>query len=226
MGKTIKNGLAIIVAMECEAESVLSSLGGAEEAEIGGRKVFFSSGGTSPRAVVVSGIGKTRAASATEFAILALGAKSVLNAGLCGGFGGNVEIGGVYEVDKAAEYDFDLSAFNGGRIAVKDGRQSPFVKLSTEGIFPARSLATGDRFTDADDDHDFISNTLGCSLRDMEGAAVAFTCETAGVECRALKCVSDVADARSMTGQYLENKRKCLDSLSRAVAPFLDRIGL
>ena len=216
MGTREFRDIVFVTAMECEAECVLAAFDDVREANVSGRRVRYGRAGGVECALIVSGIGKTLAAAAAEFAILALGAKTVLNVGLCGGFGGGVEIGGVYEVDKAAEYDFDISAFNGGLVGVKDGRSSPFVPLVSTGLFPARSLATGDRFNDSDADHRFIGETLGCSLRDMEGAAIAFVCEASGVECRAVKCVSDVADAESMTAQYLENKRLSLDALAAA----------
>ena len=207
----------IVAAMECEAASIESAMEQVEKRDVSGRVVRFGLAGGRPAAVLVSGIGKTNAAAATQFAISVLGAKRIFNAGLCGGFGDGVEKFGVYEVEGAAEYDFDLAAFNGGRIAVKDGRSSPFVRLGTKGVFPARLLATGDRFSDCRADDTLITETLGCSLRDMEGAAVAAVAEMNGVECRAVKCVSDVSGDESMTGAYLENRSRSLDALAAAL---------
>ena len=189
---------AYVIAMECEADCVRPFLRGDDM-------------------LVVSGIGKVNAAAAAQRAIDA-GADEIWNAGLCGGFGDDVELGGVYEVESAVEYDFDLADLNGTAIGVLDGRSSPYIPCSVRGGFAARRLATGDRFNDSEADHGLIRDTLGCSLRDMEGAAIAHVCELAGVSCRELKCVSDVAGKGSMTGQYESNKQACLARLSEALA--------
>lgn len=49
----------------------------------------------------------------------------------------------------------------------------------------------------------------------MEGAAIAHVCETAGVPCRALKCVTNVLGAGA-TGQFAENLKRCLVLLTDA----------
>ena len=223
MGTREFRDIVFVTAMECEAECVLAAFDDVREANVSGRRVRYGRAGGVECALIVSGIGKTFAAAAAEFAILALGAKTVLNVGLCGGFGGGVEIGGVYEVDKAAEYDFDISAFNGGLVGVKDGRSSPFVHLAATGLFPARSLATGDRFNDSEEDNRLITETLGCSVRDMEGAAVAYTAAISGVTARSVKSISDVAGSGSMPEQYLRNKTMALASLTDALRVYFTK---
>ena len=82
-----------VIAMECEAQCVRPHLRQGDE-------------------LVVCGIGKVNAAAAAQRAI-DRGADEIWNVGLCGGFGDDVEIGGVYEVESAVEYDFDLATLNG-----------------------------------------------------------------------------------------------------------------
>ena len=166
--------------------------------------------------LIVSGIGKVYAAAATQKAISALGADEVVNCGLAGAFGDDVEVGDVFGVESAVEYDFDLAQINGTTVGVKDGETSPYVKVTSGGGFPLRRLATGDRFNDDEDDMKLIES-FGCTLRDMEGAAVAGVCAANGVKCTIFKCVSDVHGRGTMTGQYLVNMKKALECLSRAV---------
>ena len=187
-----------VIAMECEAQCVRPHLRQGDE-------------------LVVCGIGKVNAAAAAQRAI-DQGADEIWNVGLCGGFGDDVEIGGVYEVESAVEYDFDLATLNGTSVGVVDGRDSPYFPCSPKGVFPAKRLATGDRFNDSEADHGLIADELGCELRDMEGAAIAHVCEINGKTYRGLKCVCDIAGRGSMTGQYREYKAKCLERLSEAVA--------
>ncbi len=195
---------AFVIAMECEAEAVRPALRD-------GDKLY------------VSGIGKVNAAAAAQLAICE-GAGEIWNAGLCGGFG-NVEVGGVYGVDSAVEYDFDLAKLNGTAIGVLDEMTTPYLPLRTVEDaamrFPNfkgwRTLATGDHFNDSENDYSLITQTLGASLRDMEGAAIAHVCMRRNVPCVSFKCVTNVAGRGSMTGQYCDNRSRCLDNLSAAM---------
>ena len=191
--------------MECEAEAVRPHLRS-------GDRLF------------VSGVGKVNAASATAEAIAA-GADEVWNAGLCGGFGDDVSVGDVWGVERAVEYDFDLAKLNGTAVGVLNERDTPYLPLARFDL-PARvrgwkTLATGDRFTDDESDYELITRTLGASLRDMEGAAVAHVCWRRGVACRALKCVTNVAGRGLMTGQYGVHRDRCLAILSAALGEVL-----
>ena len=182
--------------MECEADAVRPAL-------------------RPDDAIYVSGIGKVLAAAATQKAISEFGADEVVNCGLCGGFDDGMAVGDVYGIECAVEYDFDLSGINGTSIGVKDGATTPYVPVSSGGGFPLRRLATGDRFTDDESDVASLAS-LGCSLRDMEGAAVAGVCAANNVKCVMFKCVSDVHGRGAMTRQYMENRERALECLSRA----------
>ena len=200
---------AFVIAMDCEADCVRPWLGPDDR-------------------LYVSGIGKVNAAAATQRAICE-GADEIWNVGLCGGFGDDIEVGDIYGVSQATEYDFDLSVINHVSVGVLDGFDSPYIALAK---FPSsliphpsslsyRILATGDRFTDDDDDHRVITETLGASLRDREGAAIAHVCKQNRVKCLSLKCVSDVAGKGSMTVQYEANKVRCLLRLGDFLRDFL-----
>ena len=86
--------------------------------------------------------------------------------------------------------------------------------------YPSRILASGDRFTDSDADFRLL-DALKCTLKDMEGAAIAHVCELNGVPCRMLKCLSDVHGKGAMTGQYKDNLAKALSHLGAALATWL-----
>ena len=197
---------AFVIAMECEADCVRPHL------KPGDR-------------LYVSGIGKVNAAAATQRAICE-GAGEIWNIGLAGGFG-DVEVGGIYRVDRAVEYDFDLATINGTPVGTLNEYDTPYIELvAPDGVderlaFPVRTLATGDRFNDSAADNELIVRALGAALRDMEGAAVAHVCKRCGVRCVALKCVSDVEGRGAMTGQYLENKARCLAGLTAALTDVL-----
>ena len=162
----------------------------------------------------VAGVGKVNAASATQKAIDA-GADEILNCGVAGGFDPAMKIADVFEIDRAVEYDFDLAQLNGTEVGVHNERTTPYFGLQTRGLFPARTLGSGDRFSDSQADLPVLAR-LGVTIRDMEGAAVAHVCEMNGVPCRILKCLSDVHGQGAMTDQYKANLSKALLSLAQA----------
>ena len=220
---------AFVIAMECEAEAVRPWLKPDDR-------------------LTVCGIGKVNAAAATQKAICE-GATEIWNAGLCGGFGDDIEVGDVFGVEKAVEYDFDLAELNGTRIGQLNEYDTPYFAMSsvargngprssfsqsgqetaspfsgaqeTASLLPHRILATGDRFNDSETDNALITKELGATLRDMEGAAIAHVCTQNGIPCYSIKCVSDVAGRGSMTGQYEENKQRCLARLSAVMKEIL-----
>ena len=169
--------------------------------------------------LIVAGVGKVNAAAATQKAIDA-GADEIVNCGVYGGLDPAMEVCDVYEVSQAVEYDFDLRILNGTRLGTHNERTTPYFDCKTTGKYPPRILASGDRFTNNESDTlDPLS--LGATLKDMEGAAIAHVCETNGVPCRILKCISDVHGKGAMTGQYKDNLEKALGILKDAISTWL-----
>lgn len=171
--------------------------------------------------LLVCGVGKVNAAAATQKAI-DVGATEIWNVGVAGGLDPAMEVGASLVIDRAVEYDFDLAKINGTRIGVHNERTTPYFACAADFApdFPRATLATGDRFNDDEAD---AATTAGleATVRDMEGAAVAHVCETNGVPCRMVKCLSDVRGHGSMTGQYRDNLAKALAALSRAMQEIL-----
>ena len=166
--------------------------------------------------LLVSGVGKVNAAAATQQAI-DRGAKEIWNCGVVGGLDIAMNVGDVYEVEKAVEYDFDLTMINGTKLGTHNERDTPYFECVTDGKYPSKILATGDRFTNDEKD---VENplALGATLKDMEGAAIAHVCERNGIPCRMLKAISDVHGKGAMTNQYQVNLAKALGCLKNAVS--------
>ena len=204
---------AYVIAMDNEAACVIDNMTDVLESVEYGRRVVSGKLNGARTLVVVSGVGKANAAAATQFAIQS-GADEIRNVGVCGGFEPEMKIGDLYEVDRAVQYDFDLAQLNGTEIGVLNERTSPYIPMRTTGRYPAKTLATGDHFNDNTADLPLLKH-LGVGLRDMEGAAIAHVCETAGVPCRALKCVTNVLGSGA-TDQFAENLKRCLALLTDA----------
>lgn len=203
-----------VIAMNNEAECVVSNLENAVESTLFGRRIVRGTLNGEEALVVVSGVGKSNAAAATQLAIQETGTKRIFNLGVSGGLDPAMKVGEIYEVADAVQYDFDLVQINGTEMGTLNERDTPFIPCKAEGRFAAKTLGTGDRFNDNADDSALLKK-LGVSLRDMEGAAIAHVCETAGVEFVSYKCISDVEGSGSMPEQYMENLKKCLEILTR-----------
>lgn len=203
-----------VIAMNNEAECVVSNLENAVESTLFGRRVVRGTLNGEDAFVVVSGVGKSNAAAAAQLAIQETGTKRIFNLGVSGGLDPAMKVGEIYEVADAVQYDFDLVQINGTEMGTLNERDTPFIPCKAEGRFEAKTLGTGDRFNDSADDSALLKR-LGASLRDMEGAAIAHVCETAGVEFVSYKCISDVEGSGSMPEQYMENLKKCLEILTR-----------
>ena len=203
-----------VIAMNNEAECVVSNLENAVESTLFGRRIVRGTLNGEDALVVVSGVGKSNAAAATQLAIQETGTKRIFNLGVSGGLDQAMKVGEIYEVADAVQYDFDLVQINGTEMGTLNERDTPFIPCKAEGRFAAKTLGTGDRFNDNADDSALLKK-LGASLRDMEGAAIAHVCETAGVEFVSYKCISDVEGSGSMPEQYMENLKKCLEILTR-----------
>lgn len=165
----------------------------------------------------VSGIGKVNAAMATQKAIDE-GATEIVNAGTAGGFDPALKVGDVVLIGSAVEYDFDLAFINGTRIGQLNERDSPYIPCGRG----TRILATGDRFNDSDQDLKLLAE-LGCTVRDMEGAAVAHVCERNRIPLTVIKVISDVHGQGAMTEQFMDNLPFALGRLTVALKEMLAR---
>ncbi len=203
-----------VVAMEKEAAPILEVMRVRRFLNFCGKRVLTGELYGVRCGVVVCGVGKVNAAMGTQIAIDELGAEVIINIGYAGGLNGSLEVGKIYEISHAVQYDFDLTQLNGTKIGTLDECKENFLALDALSLYPLKKLATGDRFNDSAEDFKLLTE-LGADIRDMEGAAVAQVCMHAKVELRAYKVISDLAGSGSTTEQYMKNLAVCADTLKR-----------
>ncbi len=203
-----------VVAMEKEAAPILEVMRVRRFLNFCGKRVLTGELYGVRCGVVVCGVGKVNAAMGTQIAIDELGAEVIINVGVAGGLNGSLEVGKIYEISHAVQYDFDLTQLNGTKIGTVDECKENFLALDALSLYPLKKLATGDRFNDSAEDFKLLTE-LGADIRDMEGAAVAQVCMHAKVELRAYKVISDLAGSGSTTEQYMKNLAVCADTLKR-----------
>ena len=202
--------IGVVVAMDSEATALLSQTDIENILTLYGKPVYEGKALGKEVRICVCGVGKVNAAAGT-CAVLALGADVVLNFGVAGGLHAKTQLTELYLIEKAVEYDFDLTQLNGGAVGTLDGETENFLPLFVPDAldFPRRALASGDRFNDSADDHALLL-ALGADIRDMEGAAIAQVCKYAGVPFVSVKAVSDVYGAGSTTEQYQKNLARAM----------------
>ncbi len=218
--------IGCVIAMDREADILLSSMEVEDLRTLYGKPVYFGKAFGKKVVLVICGVGKVNAAAGACAAISA-GADVVLNFGVAGGLKPEAtEVGEVYLIDKAVQYDVDCSQPNGTEIGTLDGETENFFPLlCPKGVdLPRRALGTGDRFNDSPDDHALLLR-LGCDIRDMEGGAVVQVCRYAGVPCAAVKSVSDVYGNGSTTEQFRQNLKRAALNLKAYLPQILESIG-
>ena len=201
--------------MQKEAQPIIEAMQNLTEKTVCGKKVYSGTLFESPAHIVVCGVGKVNAACGAQYAISELKADGLVNIGVAGGLNDSVRIGEIYCVEKAVQYDFDLTELNGTQIGTLDECRENYLPLAVDNDFPARSLATGDRFNDSNADYELLTKTLNADIRDMEGGAIAQVCMHAGVKFTSYKIISDMAKSGSTSEQYFKNLELCFNSLRK-----------
>jgi adenosylhomocysteine nucleosidase len=160
--------------------------------------------------VLVTGVGKVRAATATTWAVLTHRPGAVLNVGTAGLLRAEaVAAGLVHEIGTVIQHDL-----NGRAIASLTGHDpAPPIRLAESGPV----LATGDRFISSPERRDALATQA--DLVDMEGYAVAAAATRLGVRVRLAKTVSD--DAGHGAAQSWADS---LHAASHRLADWLDGI--
>lgn len=206
--------ICFVIAMEKEAAPVLAQTEKKKERYICGKRVISGKIYGKKTAVVICGIGKVNAAVGAQIAIDRLKADKIINLGVAGGIKKDLEIGDIYGISAAVQYDFDLAAINGTAIGTLDEFKENYIPLNVKNLFPLKKLATGDRFNDSKDDFKLLTNVLNADIRDMEGGAIAQVCTHAKIEFYSFKAISDVYGRGSTAKQYMENTELCMSRFS------------
>ena len=211
--------LYILAAMQKEADVLLARAEIKKEFTQFGKKLWEGEAYGVPFTLLLTGVGKTNAAAAAMLAI-ARGADRLLNIGVAGGITPRAKIGSLWQIDRAVQYDFDLSTINGTSVGTLDEYQTPYFPLRTGRKFPAATLATADSFASGQDDMALLES-LGAGVRDMEGAAIAHIAFAANVPCTMFKSISDNAREESVR-EYRENMLIALGTLSENLREILE----
>lgn len=214
--------ICIIVAMLKEAEPIVKQFDSIAGMKVCGKRVFRGNLNGKRLHVIVSGVGKVNAALATQIAYSDFSADVIINIGVAGGLNDSVEIGEIYEIHSAVQYDFDLSKVNNTKIGTLDEMSTNYLNFDITQM-EGKRLATADRFNDSKVDN-MLLNMLEADIRDMEGAAILQACYYNKMDCLCYKVISDKFGSGSSVEQYQENLENCLKKIGEKISVILEKV--
>jgi len=163
--------------------------------------------------VLVTGVGKARAAAALAVRLAGARPPVVVNVGTAGAVDGVIT--GLVEVTWVTQHDFPYDAIEGlvgstidrGFVLRPDQPPEPAATASPG----STALATGDVFVSSAEDANRLA-AAGIHLVDMEAYGYASVCAEFGVPFRCVKVVSDTAD-EAAGDSWLDTIDTCARSL-------------
>ena len=198
--------VCFVIALKKEAEALLKKSQNLKEFLIADKPCYSCTLNGKDVIIAISGIGKVSAALTTQLLIDKYSPKFIFNFGTCGGMNNSVEILNYYLIDKCCQFDFDLRELDGVPLGYIQEYNTVYFDTYTKGIdfLKTSRVASADRFTNDINDINAI-NEIGCSLRDMEGGAIAQVCTSNNIPLIMIKGISDVYGNGTAEEQFYKN---------------------
>ncbi len=196
----------MVIAIEKELADVLKVFGQVRQVRNDAYKVFKITRDNAEIYVAASGAGQIAASGATQFLISEYKVEAILNYGFVGSLSADIKCMDILLVKEVVHYEFDTSLIDGcevGRYLQYNGVEIPLsltLRSKTVEDFPelrAVRLASGDKFIASAEKKQWLVDTFGADICDMEGAGIALTANRNGVPVLSVKVVSDNADESS-----------------------------
>ena len=217
--------IGVVIAMQSEAEILLSEMKITRSLSISGKTVHVGRAYGKDLALCVCGVGKVNAALGTQLLVSKFDAEKLLNFGVSGGLNSTTKLCEVYQISAATQFDFDLVQLNGTKIGTLNEYTESYLSLNLLGLpIEQRKLGTADRFNDSIDDYKLLTEELNADIRDMEGGAIVQAAYAASLPVYSVKAISDVAGSGSATEQYLINKDKALANLHKMLPSIFEKL--
>lgn len=207
--------LGIICAMDVELQDIRKELTDGETLEQGGYEFYRGLLYGMPVVLVQCGVGKVNAARGTQMLIDRFDPAAIVNSGVAGGTEEGLHIGDIIVGTEFIQHDFDVTALGyvrGYLCTGEDSRQptvfhaDPALVRALEdaarGMDPKRDVRTGrivsgDMFINTAAKKKELFDTFRATCAEMESAAIAQTCASAGVPFAVLRVISDLANGTS-----------------------------
>jgi len=223
----IQTSVAFVIAMAEEAEGVFG-LASWEPLGPTPFPTFRRVAGERQAVIVISGIGTTNAAAATQYACERYAPDRVVNLGVVGCLNHDIPIGAVHAVNVCAFFDVDVTplGFKIGQIPETEVHEYHLVAGSPTPLPGARLLSGNAFVTGRDGFHPELAG-FAADFVDMELAAVAHTLLRNGILDRleSYKAPSDYCDSGSAEA-FEQNMPRALAGLGEVADLILREYGL
>lgn len=213
--------IGLIIAIARELEAFLQSGENRTAETVAGRTVYHTVINGHEIYAVQSGCGEIDAAAAAMLLIARFDCDTILNFGVTGALEEDLRVEDLFVVEKVCHYDYDTSPIDPVVPGQYTEYPDAFIPLSPDLVRLAQSkglrcvaAASGDKFVE-DRTEKLRLRALGCSICDMEIAAIARTCERCGVRCLSVKCISDTFDGNG--GDFTQNVARSAEKAFRAL---------
>lgn len=212
VGTSGQRPVGIICALEVELKDLLAELRDREDVVFNGYEFHCGRFGEIPAVLVQCGVGKVNAARGTQMLIDAFGPCCVINSGIAGGTKPGLAIGDIVIGEDLAQHDFDVTAFGyalgymctgensneptrftAEPVLVEELEQAARTAAPERGVHRGR-IVSGDQFISGAEKKKQLREAFNAVCAEMESAAIAQTCQYAGVPFGILRVISDLAD--------------------------------
>lgn len=204
-----KKPIGVIGAMQVEIEAILAA------GEITAREEHASMTFTRltlrgvPCVVAQCHAGKVNSAACAQVMASVYAPRIILNIGVAGGTGPQVQIGDLVIASHCVQYDYDLTPMGDALSVIEvpgSGKLSRFpcdgalvekLRAAAQGLYGAAHvgpIATGDKFVADPAFGAYLYETFGALACEMEGASTAHVCAMNRIPCAVLRAISDGAN--------------------------------
>ncbi len=225
--------VGIIGAMKIEVETIKGLMSDKQDKKIG--RVTFTKGTLHGKDIVIAecGIGKVAAAICAQTMILEYSPDCIINSGVGGSLSKALQICDVVIGETLVQHDMDTTAIGDALGLISglnivdipsDSKVNALLESSAvkcvEGKAVRGRIASGDQFIASEQKKNFIVENFDAICCEMEGAAIAQTCYSAGVPFGVLRAISDCADGSSHM-DYAEFLPKAADGAAKIIENFV-----
>lgn len=207
--------LGIIIALEKEALPILKNMENKKESCICSKKIFTGSLFNKDIVLIISDVGKVNAAMSTMMLIDIFKVNTILNIGLVGSTNSNTNIFDLVVIDKAMQYDCDLTVINNTELGTINNFNDKYIYLDSNYVtlfknkgFKVCSMATADKFTYSSKGLKLL-NKHNLDTEDMELGAIAQVCTLSNIKLISIKCITNKV-SKSGTKDFINNTSKAI----------------
>ena len=218
--------IGIVVAMQKELDPFLQNKHVVVEKVHNFDVYKFDMAGKQIFAVLPMSVGEICAASATQMLITKYNVDTIINFGVVGALTEEISLCSMMLVDSVVHHQFDTTAI-GEELAryncfdsreIYTDRALLALAQQVDSTLPLVRCASGDKFVDKMEEKQFLHNTFGAHICEMEAAGITICCKLNDVPCLLVKVVSDSLTGGA--GEFMENVHKA----SQRFATFVDKL--